>query len=759
MESNYFKKCLVCSVENKKNDIRCKKCSGKLSDIERILVDAKELRESKPRAKKAMMLSFASPVIVFLFVILILNPILNGFGVDLSGFAAKATNDSYSGLQGGAEDDEWDDEDDEWDDEDDEWDDEDVAEEDGSSNKVVDSAVEPDSDNDSEVAADVVTTEDDDDWGDEDEDDTSLVNASINDKNSGPSKVFSIMGALIIAMFFIGAGHIYLKRYISAILYSIITPLSLGLLRQTYVDADLGVKEILLDNEVNFGVIVLLFTHLLLWLLIAYDASKGKFKLKKAPCQTACPAGIDIPNYLTLISEGRYDEAHNLIRENNPLPAVVGRVYPHPCEHACIRGIDGEPIAINPLKRFVSDFEREITKLEPILEVLPTKNETVAIIGGGPAGLSAAYYLARLGVKSTIFEKSEVAGGMLALAIPKYRLPRDVLNYEIDIIKQLGVTIKTNSHVGTEESNFKKLIESGFDAVLLAVGVQQGLKLRVEGEESIGVSDCLSFLEEANLHENKILGTKSVVIGGGNAAIDAARTLVRLGSENVTLLYRRSRKEMPANKIEVKAAEAEGVIIEFLAAPKRIIAEEGKVKEIECVKMRLGNPDSSGRRRPIPIEGSEFTIPVDTVIAAIGQTLKTDFLNYDEKLNFTQRKMVRVDDVTMMTSIDKVYSAGDCTSGPTTVINAIASGKKAALSIFYDLYKNKITWPDYKDNYIKKCEIIDIERAIKKLRIKMPALLVKDRIGCFKEVEKGYSEGMALEESLRCIKCHQELIE
>lgn len=658
MESTHLKKCLVCSVENKEKDLRCRKCSGKLSDIQRIFISAKTEREKRDRAKRAIMLAFIFPFAVFLFIMVILNAIMILLG---------------------------------------------------------------------------------------------KIGFEINP--------ISLISALIISTFFIGAGHLSLKRYISGIFYGLLVPLSIGLLHRTYADLGLTLSGVIFNNELNFGVIALVFVYIEVWLLIAKDASKGITELKKAPCQIACPAGIDIPHYIALISEGKYEEALSIIRENNPLPAVIGRVCPHPCEKACIRGIDGEPIGINPLKRFVSDFERDIKHVTPELKVLDKKNEKVAIIGSGPAGLSAAYYLARLGVISTIYERLPVAGGMLAVGIPKYRLPREVLEHEINIIKGLGVKIETGSHVGADALSISKLKEKGYDAILISAGVQGGIKLRIDGEESKGVKDCLTFLEDANLNEKKILGSKAVVVGGGNAAFDAARMILRLGAEEVTILYRRGRNEMPASQDEVIAAEEEGVSIEFLTAPKRIVTADSKVIGVECIKMRLGEPDSSGRRRPIPIDGSEFIINSDTVIGAIGQSLNPNFLVYDEKIEFTNKRLIKVDEVTLRTSIDKVYSAGDCVSGPSTAIGSIAMGKKAALSIFYDLYKDKIKWPDFKDNYIKKCEIIEKERAMKKLRIKMPSLLVKDRVCSFAEVEKGYSEGMALEESLRCLKCHQELIE
>ncbi len=658
MDSAYYKKCLVCGVKDKEKELRCNKCSGKLPDVQRLLIEAYESRIKDMSSKRAFILTFVSPFVAFAFFYLVLNALIFIVG---------------------------------------------------------------------KIGLDITP--------------------------------ISFRKAFILSTLFVGAGHLYLKRYIPALFFAVQLPLSIGLLWQTFSERDMSFMEIMYNNDFNYGVIALLFVYIEIWLIVAKDTLKWRCELKKAPCQLACPAGIDIPHYIALISEGKYNEAINIIRENNPLPATIGRVCPHQCEIDCLRGVDGEPIAINPLKRFVSDFEREINKTPPKFEVLPGKNEKVAIIGSGPAGLSAAFYLAKLGVMSTIYEKAEVAGGMLALGIPKYRLPRDVLNYEIDLIKGLGVNIVTNSPLGTDEKSMTSLLKEGYDAVLLAVGVQQGIKLRIKGEESDGVLDCLSYLQEANLKEPKVIGSKVVVIGGGNAAVDAARTLLRLGAETVILLYRRGRNEMPASKNEVAAAEQEGVVLEFLAAPKEIISDETKVVAMQCVKMRLGEPDKSGRRRPIPIEGSEFTIETDKVIAAIGQTLKPDFVTYNEDIKFTDRHLLKVDKVSLETSIKGVYSAGDCVSGPSTAINAIAMGKRAALSIFYDLYNNKIRWPEYKDNYTKKCEIIAEERAVKKLRIRMPSMPLKERIYTSGEVEKGYSEGMALEESLRCLKCHQELIE
>ncbi|MFC1855836.1 FAD-dependent oxidoreductase, partial [Thermodesulfobacteriota bacterium] len=638
MGSIYFKKCYVCSVEDKEKDSRCKKCSGKLSDIQRILVEAKESREEVVRSKNSFLLALLAPIVGLLAILIIINPIL---------FLVNKMWDSVSPFSG--------------------------------------------------------------------------------------------ISAVTLATIFVCTGHVYSKRYVAALCFAFPISLSLVLLDKTYLQTGMTLSEVLLNNGLNFGVIAMFFIFLEIWLLVANDARKGSFKLKKAPCQVSCPAGIDIPHYVSLISDDKYEEALNLIRENNALPAVIGRICPHPCEQSCIRTIDGEPIAINPLKRFVSDFERDIKKRPPTFEVLKKQEEKVAIIGSGPAGLSAAYFLARLGVMSTIYEQNSVAGGMLALSIPKYRLPRDILNYEIDIIKKLGVTIETNSKIGTDSISIKSLLEKGFNAVLIAVGTQSGIKLRIAGEDSKGVSDCLSFLKEASEKEKKVIGGKAVVVGGGNAAIDTARTLLRLGSEKVTVLYRRSSKEMPANPAEVKAAEEEGISFEFLSAPKSIISENGIARGIECIRMRLGEPDASGRRRPVPIDGSEFTIEADTIISAIGQALSPNFVTSDEKLEFTKRHLIKVDNDTLKTSMANVYSAGDCISGPSTAISALAKGKKAALSIFYDLCKDKIEWPDYKDKYIKKCEIIENERAIKKLRIRMPHLALKERTCTFSEVEKGYS--------------------
>jgi len=333
----------------------------------------------------------------------------------------------------------------------------------------------------------------------------------------------------------------------------------------------------------------------------------------KVACKDACPIQMNIPGYLYYIKEGDFKKAYEIIRESNPLPSICGRVCYHPCEEACNRGVIDQPLAIASLKRFVSD-QFDLEKLE--IPQIKRNNKRVAIVGSGPAGLTAAHDLAFLGYDVTIFEALPEPGGMLRVGIPDYRLPKDILRKEIGYIERFGVQIKTNIKVG-EQIRFDELRKS-YKSIFIATGAHEDLKLKVPGEQTLGVIYGLDFLRTINMGGKVNVGKKVVVIGGGNTAIDAARVSLRLGSK-VTIIYRRSRAEMTANSAELEAAEAEGIEIIFLTAPTKIIAANGKVSKLECLKMKLDSPDESGRPRPIPIEGSEFMVDVDTIIPAIGQ--------------------------------------------------------------------------------------------------------------------------------------------
>jgi heterodisulfide reductase subunit A len=417
----------------------------------------------------------------------------------------------------------------------------------------------------------------------------------------------------------------------------------------------------------------------------------GRYNIEKETpaCQERCPVHIDIRRYVGLIATGEYEAAIEVIREKNPLPAICGRICPHPCETVCNRGRQDEPIAIDALKRFVSDYEIARRKAGRFVPPKPKKDRKikVAIVGAGPAGLTVAHDLALEGFRSTIIEAEAVPGGMMHMGIPEYRLPRDILLSDVAYIQDLGVEIKLNTPLG-RDLTVDDLFKQGFKAVFLGVGAWEGLKLKVPGEDDYeGFLDCIQFLKRVNLGDQTKPGNKVIVIGGGNSAIDSARTAMRLGCDEVTILYRRSRKEMPANSWEVEGAEEEGVKIHYLAAPVKIAGENGKVTGMVCTKMKLGKLDASGRRRPIPVEGSEFTVEADLIIPAISQQPDISFLPEDHGFEISRWNSFVVDERTMATNREGVYAGGDDVTGPATVIEAIQAGHIAADSI-----KEYLSW-------------------------------------------------------------------
>lgn len=473
-----------------------------------------------------------------------------------------------------------------------------------------------------------------------------------------------------------------------------------------------------------------------------------------APCKLACPAGIDVQGYIGLIANGQYQEALKLIKQSNPLPLVIGRVCPRFCETKCRRNLLEGPVAINALKRFVADYDlNNGTPYVP--EVKPATGHRVAIIGGGPAGLSAAYYLALEGHEVTIFESSPELGGMLRYGIPEYRLPKAVLDKEINSITDLCHEIRCNVCLG-QDFTIDSLKSDGYDAVFLALGAQATQKMRVEGEDLPGILPGIGFLRDVALGQKVSLGQKVAVIGGGNTAIDAARTALRLDASEVTIVYRRSRDEMPANNEEIEQAEQEGVKFHFLAAPVKISARNSKACTMGCIKMALGEPDSSGRRRPEPIAGSEFAMDVDTVIAAIGQTMEASGVQ-EGQIKFNRHGYIGVNEETMETSLEGVFAGGDCTSGPATVIEAVAAGKRAATSIIQYLNGQPVL-PAEKPYNCSKGELHDIDiedyaDVQRTPRGEMPAVDLEARKGNFAEIELGFTEDMARRESERCLAC------
>jgi heterodisulfide reductase subunit A-like polyferredoxin len=467
----------------------------------------------------------------------------------------------------------------------------------------------------------------------------------------------------------------------------------------------------------------------------------------RAPCGLTCPAHINVQGYVALIGAGKYSEALSLIRENLPLPGVLGRICPHPCEKECNRKDLDHPIAICELKRFVSDQ----VKTGISIQKEEVKEERVAVVGSGPAGLTASAFLAQKGYPVTIFEALPVIGGMLYTGIPSYRLPREILDEEIKTIQSLGVEIKTNSPIGPNLT-LDDLFRQGYEAIFLAVGAHQDQKLGIPGEENPNVFPGVVFLRKANLGQKVDVGKRVAVIGGGNVAVDAARTTLRLGAKEVTIIYRRSRNEMPAYEEDVEEADAEGVKFQFLAAPTEIVLKDGKIASLRCIRMELGEPDASGRRRPIPIQGSDFSVDVDTIIPAIGQTPDLSFLKGME-IETTSQGTINVDPITLQTSKEGIFAGGDATTGPWIAIEAVASGKEAAISIDRylrgeDLYEGR---PKPKPEKARFEEIYADQP--KAPRERMERLSIDERIKGFSEVKEGFTEEQAKREALRCLNC------
>jgi NADH-quinone oxidoreductase subunit F len=477
-----------------------------------------------------------------------------------------------------------------------------------------------------------------------------------------------------------------------------------------------------------------------------------------SPCQHTCPLEQDVPCYIGLIAQGKFEQAIEIVREKNPLPSVCGRVCTASCETKCRAGEgDGDGIAIRVLKRFLADYERE-KGLDLIPKPKQKRSEQVAIIGSGPAGLTCAYYLALEGYRVIIYESLPVAGGMLAVGIPEYRLPRNILNWELENIKRLGVDIKTNTTVGIDIR--LQDLWSKYEAVFIATGTHKGLKMNIKGERLPQVIDAVDFLRNLNLGRDFEIGQKVAVIGGGDAAIDAARCAKRLGKD-VKILYRRTKREMPAIKEEVGEAIKEGIVIEFLVAPVRVLSENGRLKGIECIRMKLGNVDKSGRRRPVPVEGSEFTIDIDTLIPAIGQQPDLSVMSSSERLKLSKFNTIEVHPETFYSGINGVFAGGDVVSGPNTVTAAMAHGKIAARMIHKYIQEQpvereyKVTRPAIK---VEPIELTDKE--IEGLqKPEMPLLPVEERSGNFEEVELGFTEEMAIKEARRCLRCDLELKE
>ena len=475
-----------------------------------------------------------------------------------------------------------------------------------------------------------------------------------------------------------------------------------------------------------------------------------------APCQNACPLGQDVPSYVAYIAHRKFDKALEVIMRTNPFPRILGRVCDRNCELHCRLSDSSEPIAIRDLKRFVADKVKT-----PRIEIREHKDKKVAVVGSGPAGLSAAYFLTLKGYDTTIFESQPYPGGMLRLGIPEFRLPRNVLDEEIKRMTSLGVDIKTNVAVG-KDVTIPELFERGYESIFIGVGFQNGAKLNIPGEDADGVIDGVKFLRDIAMLNKISLGENVFVVGGGNVAMDvardAARTAWRLKKDaKITIVYRRTRDEMPALSEEIEEALSEGIDIQFLTDPVRILTENGKIKAVEWVKMRLGETDKSGRRRPIPIKGSEFITPADNLIVAIGQTPDMSFLKDADELKTSGNTLV-VDSDVLLTSMEGVFAGGDIVTGPTTVVEAAAAGKRAAESI--DKYlrgiplvsKHEVKFPT-ENVPVLAFSAEELEELSFQKRVKPTKIPISKRKGSFEEVEKTLTTEKAVREARRCLRC------
>ena len=469
-----------------------------------------------------------------------------------------------------------------------------------------------------------------------------------------------------------------------------------------------------------------------------------------SPCENTCPANVNIPGYISLVAAGRFIDAYNLVKQENPFPAVCGRICTRPCESKCRRGTTDEAIAIRDLKRFVSDYAFKNEKAYTREIVFPRNGKNVAVIGAGASGLTCAYYLARIGYDVDVYESQNVAGGVLAFGIPEYRLPKDVLAHEIDLVMQAGVNIHLNTEIGKDIS-FKKL-KTAYQSIYISTGTQFPQKVNIPGEGLPGVVHGINFLKQVHLHKNKEIGKNVAIIGGGNTAIDSSRTALRLGAEKVTVLYRRTLDAMPAYAEEVQEAIQEGVSVIELVSPVRMIAgSSGRIEKIECMRMKLGDFDKSGRRKSIEIEGSNFMMDFDMCIPAVSQYADLPFIGKDE-IGVTSWGTFIVQEDSQMTTMEGVFAGGDITRGPDEVIRAIADGKQAAISI--DKYlggKGKLN----KGETIKIPEVIDEgdDEIVQHNRFPLDMLSVEDRKDSFDEVVLGYHKLNAMAEAMRCLHC------
>lgn len=470
------------------------------------------------------------------------------------------------------------------------------------------------------------------------------------------------------------------------------------------------------------------------------------------PCEDACPSSIDIRGFLALVRDGKELEAAKLIREQAPFPGILGRVCPRPCEDACRRNRVEDSISICYMKRYISDSELAETGTPQFPVPAPDTGKKVAVIGAGPAGMSAAYFLRLQGHKVTVLESHAKSGGMLRYGIPYYRLPDGTIHAEMDPIEGFGVEVRYNTEVGADIT--AKELEKEYDALVIAIGAQGASTMRVEGEDLEGVFSGIDYLGALAEENEPEVGDELVVVGGGNTAIDCARSALRKGAE-VTILYRRTRKEMPAHEYEIEEALHEGVKIEYLAAPTKIERQTDRLA-VTCIRMELGEPDASGRRRPVPVEGSEFILNPSSVISAIGQHVVPECI-HDLAIEFTRKGTIVVDERSFMTSREGIFACGDCQTGADIAVRAVGNGRKAAYGVNQYLQGEEVTGePVHFNSTMGALEDVDdtyFEGYDKEEKVIMPLISDKQRTTTFDEIETGFTPEAAKKEAERCMIC------
>ena len=466
-------------------------------------------------------------------------------------------------------------------------------------------------------------------------------------------------------------------------------------------------------------------------------------------CENACPVNTRAPEYISAVREQNYDLAFEINRGDNLFPAILGRICVHPCEEKCRRGLLVDtPISICSLKRASADHKTFSSKQKkPMIK----RDKKIAIIGAGPSGLSAANDLAKIGYSVTIYESFPVAGGMLNVGIPSYRLPREVVSEAIEEVKRVGVAINTDTPVGKEL--YLESLRKEFDAVYIAAGAHKAEKLGIPGEDLQGVIHGVTFMRMVNLKQDLKIGERVAVVGGGNTAMDAARSSFRLGAREVFVLYRRTREEMPVDSRELDQVEEEGIQIYYLTQPIRVLSKDGvNISGVRCIRNQLGEPDKDGRRRPIPVEGSEFSMDIDLLIPAVSQSPDISFLPEEIGLEISKWDRLSVNRETFETNVHGIFAGGDFVTGPRDVIRVIADGRKAALSIHSYLSGEKF---ERKRSYFTTVSEVKIDPDLEKIpRQKMDTLSIEERKSIDKEVELGFSKEAAIREAARCLQCH-----